>query len=145
MIFLCMIELYSCYILILLYSKEHFEPDLRVVAPTQQVLGFFFKQNCQKWAHFGHKKAGEQPKIEKIKEYLRFMLFRYQPTKKNCELLILRKKLKSIVHIFKMLEKLWLWTGQMITDGTFLWGGLHSNLTISPVLIKTLETCSHLD
>ena len=36
-----MIELYHCYILILLFSKEHFGPNLRAVAPTQQVLGFF--------------------------------------------------------------------------------------------------------
>ena len=52
-----MIEVYNCYILILLFSKEHFKLNLRVVAPTQQVLGFFFRQNCPKRAHFGHKKG----------------------------------------------------------------------------------------
>ena len=79
-----MIELYNCNIVILLFSKEHFKPDLRVVAPTQQVLGFFSKQNCRNWHFLGIKKAGEPPKIEKIKKYFRFMLFRSQPTKKNC-------------------------------------------------------------
>ena len=40
-----MTELYHCYIPILLFSTEHFGPNLRVLTPTQQVLGFFFRQN----------------------------------------------------------------------------------------------------
>ena len=35
-----MVELYNCYIPILLFSKEHFEPNLRVVAPTHLDLEF---------------------------------------------------------------------------------------------------------
>ena len=94
-----MVEVYNCYILILLFSKEHFKPNLRVVAPAQQVLGFFSGKIAQKGPISGIKKAGEPPKIEKIKKYLRFVLFGSQLTKKNLEKLILKKKV-SIAHCY---------------------------------------------
>ena len=94
-----MVEVYNCYILILLFPKEHFKPNLRVVAHTQQILGFFSGKIARKGPILGTKKAGEPPKIEKIKKYLRFVLFGSQPTKKNLVQLILKKKV-SIAHCY---------------------------------------------
>ena len=90
--FMYVAEVYNCYILILLFSNEHFKPNLRVVAPTEQALGFFQGKNARNWPILGIKKAGKPPKIEKIKKYRRFVLFGSQPTKKNLEQLILKKK-----------------------------------------------------
>ena len=43
--FMCMVQLYNCYTLILIFSKKHFGSNLRVLEPRQQVLGFLIRQN----------------------------------------------------------------------------------------------------
>ena len=43
--FMCMVQLYNCYILILLFSKKHIGPNLRVLAQRIHVIGFYIRQN----------------------------------------------------------------------------------------------------